>query len=333
MFPVVKISITGLDPTAMYSVLLEFVQIEQHRWKYVNGEWVPGGKAEVAPPNPIYIHPESPNFGAHWMKESVSFAKVKLTNKTNGNGQIMLNSLHKYEPRVHIVRVGTDQRRVLTYPFPETQFIAVTAYQNEEVTSLKIKYNPFAKAFLDAKERPDSNLYSRDYLPPQQPQYPQYSSTWLLPQPAVYTSSERLCRNQRSAPYPPRSSGRPSPPTTQFGVYNTEPACSSPGPVFTPSYSWSSQPSFGCGTVSWSAPTTPPPMQPSPSTSPPTTTTWHPFPSEPYPHFQPEYIPLQPDYTHLETVTDTERGPEVDIERYRRDSWSHLPPPPTHASL
>ena len=132
---------------------------------------VPGGKAEVPPSNPIYVHPESPNFGAHWMKEPISFAKVKLTNKTNGNGQvglqqlnvlnifiinlnifqIMLNSLHKYEPRVHLVRVGSEQRHVVTYPFPETQFIAVTAYQNEEVTSLKIKYNPFAKAFLDAK--------------------------------------------------------------------------------------------------------------------------------------------------------------------------------------
>ncbi len=47
--------------------------------------------------------------------------------------QIMLNSLHKYEARVHIVRVGTDERRILTYTFPETQFIAVTAYQNPEV--------------------------------------------------------------------------------------------------------------------------------------------------------------------------------------------------------
>lgn len=63
----------------------------------------------------------------------------------------MLNSLHKYEPRVHLVRHGCEPRRMVTYPFPETQFIAVTAYQNEEVTSLKIKYNPFAKAFLDAK--------------------------------------------------------------------------------------------------------------------------------------------------------------------------------------
>lgn len=74
---------------------------------------VPGGKAEAPPNNPVYIHPESPNFGAHWMKEPISFAKVKLTNKTNGNGQIMLNSLHKYEPRVHLVRVGSEQRQVV----------------------------------------------------------------------------------------------------------------------------------------------------------------------------------------------------------------------------
>lgn len=72
----------------------------------------------------------------------------------------MLNSLHKYEPRVHLVRVGSEQRRVVTYPFPETQFIAVTAYQNEEVTSLKIKYNPFAKAFLDAKVHILNNYYN-----------------------------------------------------------------------------------------------------------------------------------------------------------------------------
>lgn len=40
MFPVVKITTSGLDPSAMYTVLLEFVQIDTHRWKYVNGEWV-----------------------------------------------------------------------------------------------------------------------------------------------------------------------------------------------------------------------------------------------------------------------------------------------------
>ncbi|XP_070122738.1 T-box transcription factor TBX19 isoform X2 [Equus caballus] len=153
MFPVLKISVTGLDPNAMYSLLLDFVPTDSHRWKYVNGEWVPAGKPEVSSHSCVYIHPDSPNFGAHWMKAPISFSKVKLTNKLNGGGQIMLNSLHKYEPQVHIVRVGGAHRMVTNCSFPETQFIAVTAYQNEEITALKIKYNPFAKAFLDAKER------------------------------------------------------------------------------------------------------------------------------------------------------------------------------------
>ncbi|XP_036756163.2 T-box transcription factor TBX19 isoform X3 [Manis pentadactyla] len=153
MFPVLKVSVTGLDPNAMYSLLLDFVLTDGHRWKYVNGEWVPAGKPEVSSPSCVYIHPDSPNFGAHWMKAPISFSKVKLTNKLNGGGQIMLNSLHKYEPQVHIVRVGGAHRMVMNRAFPETQFIAVTAYQNEEITALKIKYNPFAKAFLDAKER------------------------------------------------------------------------------------------------------------------------------------------------------------------------------------
>lgn len=244
MFPVVKVTAAGLDPKAMYTVLLEFVQIDPHRWKYVNGEWVPGGKAEVPPSNPIYIHPESPNFGAHWMKESISFAKVKLTNKSNGNGQIMLNSLHKYKPTVHLVRVGTEPRRVMTFPFPETQFIAVTAYQNEEVTALKIKYNPFAKAFLDAKERPDS-IYQREYSPTftqQQTQYSQYGS-WILPHQPIYpavtatvqlSAYDRLpartaLKNNRASPYPtiqrPKSASLSPPPhgkTQNMRIFNSD---------------------------------------------------------------------------------------------------------------
>ena len=47
----------------------------------------------------------------------------------------MLNSLHKYEPRLHIIRVGAPDvtKSVTSYSFSESRFIAVTAYQNEEV--------------------------------------------------------------------------------------------------------------------------------------------------------------------------------------------------------
>ncbi|XP_069577377.1 T-box transcription factor TBX19-like isoform X2 [Brachyistius frenatus] len=157
MFPVLKVSVSGLDPSSMYSFLLDFVPADSCRWKFVNGEWVAAGRAEGRGEGRghggVYIHPDSPNFGAHWMKAAVTFNKVKLTNKVNGGGQIMLNSLHKYEPQLHIVCVGSRHRLVSNVSFKETQFIAVTAYQNEEITALKIKYNPFAKAFLDAKER------------------------------------------------------------------------------------------------------------------------------------------------------------------------------------
>ncbi|WAR08953.1 TBXT1-like protein [Mya arenaria] len=152
MFPVFKASLNGLDPNSMYTILLDFVQVEGHRWKYVNGEWVAGGKAEPSVPNCVYVHPDSPNFGSHWMKEPISFSKVKLTNKMNGGGQIMLNSLHKYEPRLHVVKI----------------------------TALKIKHNPFAKAFLDAKERPDQRDLLDDNLDNQR-SLSHLTGTWYLP--------------------------------------------------------------------------------------------------------------------------------------------------------
>lgn len=167
MFPVLKVNVKNLDPNAMYSIILDFKVIDSHRWKFANGIWKMGGKPNNVNSSSVYVHPESPNFGSHWMSNSIGFNKIKLTNRgnPNNNSTIMLHSLHKYEPRVHIIKVGTsggavagsnssdNQKIVATKSFYETEFIAVTAYQNEQVTSMKIKHNPFAKAFLDAKER------------------------------------------------------------------------------------------------------------------------------------------------------------------------------------
>jgi hypothetical protein len=166
MFPVVNVSICGLNPSASYSFILEFLQIHMNRsvvgsvkqntsaalfetircwmyethvthsrienrlktvwenlfvlndkmsqissqlqfimkrkffsifshWSYKKGEWVCRYRGwvqgrnldELQPPNLFYLHPDSPNSGAHWMKDRVSFAKVKLTNKP-GTGQV-----------------------------------------------------------------------------------------------------------------------------------------------------------------------------------------------------------------------------------------------------
>lgn len=49
--------------------------------------------------NKMYVHPESPNTGAHWMRQEISFGKLKLTNNkgaNNNNTQVRLifNLIH-----------------------------------------------------------------------------------------------------------------------------------------------------------------------------------------------------------------------------------------------
>lgn len=52
--------------------------------------------------------------------------------------QTILNSMHKYQPRFHLVRANDILKlpysTFRSYVFKETEFIAVTAYQNEKVS-------------------------------------------------------------------------------------------------------------------------------------------------------------------------------------------------------
>ena len=49
--------------------------------------------------------------------------------------QLHLSPNRKYQPRIHVVEETEEGAKVScsTYVFPETTFIAVTTYQNEEV--------------------------------------------------------------------------------------------------------------------------------------------------------------------------------------------------------
>ncbi|KAF4794991.1 T-box 21 [Turdus rufiventris] len=103
MFPFLSFNLSGLNPVAHYSVCVDVVLVDQHHWRYQGGKWVQCGKAEGnMPGNRLYLHPDSPNTGAHWMRQEVSFGKLKLTNNkgaSNNVGQmIVLQSLHKMYP-------------------------------------------------------------------------------------------------------------------------------------------------------------------------------------------------------------------------------------------
>ncbi|XP_016112618.1 eomesodermin homolog b [Sinocyclocheilus grahami] len=161
MFPFLSFNITGLSLTTHYNVFVEIVLADPNHWRFQGGKWVTCGKADNnMQGNKIYVHPESPNTGAHWMRQEISFGKLKLTNNkganTNAAQMVVLQSLHKYQPRLHIVEVSDDgiestgrDSKTQIFTFPENQFIAVTAYQNTDITQLKIDHNPFAKGFRD----------------------------------------------------------------------------------------------------------------------------------------------------------------------------------------
>ncbi|KAF7703667.1 hypothetical protein HF521_022674 [Silurus meridionalis] len=113
MFPFLSFNISGLDPTAHYNIFVDVILADPNHWRFQGGKWVPCGKADTnVTGNRVYMHPDSPNTGAHWMRQEISFGKLKLTNNkgaSNNSGQmVVLQSLHKYQPRVHLVEVNED---------------------------------------------------------------------------------------------------------------------------------------------------------------------------------------------------------------------------------
>uniref|UniRef100_A0A1A9VYI3 T-box domain-containing protein n=1 Tax=Glossina austeni TaxID=7395 RepID=A0A1A9VYI3_GLOAU len=158
MFPSMRVSLKGLEDETQYCVLIEMVPLGDCRYKFSSSQWVPAGGAEPQSPQRMYLHPDSPATGLHWQAQPLLFNKVKLTNNTlDNNGHIVLASMHKYQPRIHVICTN-DLTQIPWAPqqafvFPETEFIAVTAYQNliynDRITKLKIDNNPFAKGFRE----------------------------------------------------------------------------------------------------------------------------------------------------------------------------------------
>uniref|UniRef100_A0A914LYY2 T-box domain-containing protein n=1 Tax=Meloidogyne incognita TaxID=6306 RepID=A0A914LYY2_MELIC len=132
MFPTLQCSLYGLVPNLNYSLMVDFQCTDQKRYRYSfhHSKWTVAG-------------PESPASGAHWerqavTRQAVTFDKIKLTNNPlDQNGHAIVNSMHRYQPRFHLV-VHANQTSSLnrrkTFVFKETAFMAVTAYQNHRVS-------------------------------------------------------------------------------------------------------------------------------------------------------------------------------------------------------
>ncbi|XP_035715763.1 T-box transcription factor TBX18 isoform X2 [Folsomia candida] len=227
MFPVIRTSFSNLSPDQRYAVLMDIVPVDNKRYRYAyhRSSWLVAGKADPPAPARLHIHPDSPFNGEQLKKQVVSFEKVKLTNnEMDKHGHLVLNSMHRYQPRVHLVKwregmmssgafvSDLESESFRTFLFPETVFTAVTAYQNQLITKLKIDSNPFAKGFRDSsrltefeRETMESMLVENQYMrPPMRPfELEMASSSLTLEEKAILQARMHLLGFRNPFPSPP----------------------------------------------------------------------------------------------------------------------------------
>ncbi|EDO34667.1 predicted protein, partial [Nematostella vectensis] len=161
MFPTLALSFLGMDPRRYYSVHVDLTPMDGYSYTFANNAWQVSAMASEVSHLPYvqsYRAEDTVHTGLYWMKNGVDFKKIRLTNRRTGSfkeGELHLSPNRKYQPRIHIVEETEEGVKVScsTYVFPETAFIAVTTYQNEELIQLKIDHNPFAKGFRDKGTR------------------------------------------------------------------------------------------------------------------------------------------------------------------------------------
>uniref|UniRef100_A0A7N8XGF2 T-box transcription factor 21 n=1 Tax=Mastacembelus armatus TaxID=205130 RepID=A0A7N8XGF2_9TELE len=187
MFPFLSFNITALEPSAHYNVYVDVILADQHHWRYQGGKWVQCGKAEGnMAGNRMYMHPDSPNTGAHWMRQEVSFSKLKLTNNkgsTNNVAQItQLKIDHNpfakgFRDNYDTLYAPPDSDRFTPSPTESQQLLPGTCYPQGYLSEQYMSPLPQTRFFSrepigvgQQHKDPSSSPspHSRWYLPPQQ---------------------------------------------------------------------------------------------------------------------------------------------------------------------
>uniref|UniRef100_A0A674J5Y1 T-box transcription factor 18 n=1 Tax=Terrapene triunguis TaxID=2587831 RepID=A0A674J5Y1_9SAUR len=137
MFPAMRVKISGLDPHQQYYIAMDIVPVDNKRYRYVyhSSKWMVAGNADSPVPPRVYIHPDSPASGETWMRQVISFDKLKLTNNELDDQGHVISIISKH------LCCGSDE-----WPKFCHHFILLSL----QITRLKIDRNPFAKGFRDS---------------------------------------------------------------------------------------------------------------------------------------------------------------------------------------
>uniref|UniRef100_A0A2K5QUX3 T-box transcription factor 1 n=1 Tax=Cebus imitator TaxID=2715852 RepID=A0A2K5QUX3_CEBIM len=162
MFPTFQVKLFGMDPMADYMLLMDFVPVDDKP-----SSW-PRGFCPTYPGNSLPTQTSA----VSWLPPQILSPAPPLELIPHLVFQIILNSMHRYQPRFHVVYVDPRkdsekyaEENFKTFVFEETRFTAVTAYQNHRITQLKIASNPFAKGFRDLSSRETERRAPRNHRP------------------------------------------------------------------------------------------------------------------------------------------------------------------------
>uniref|UniRef100_W5M328 T-box transcription factor 1 n=1 Tax=Lepisosteus oculatus TaxID=7918 RepID=W5M328_LEPOC len=162
MFPTFQVKIFGMDPMGDYMLLMDFLPVDDKRYRKQTHDKYAEGRANTRMENLKEGSPFVINLALPFLHLQCNSA-VLLQSPS-----IILNSMHRYQPRFHVVYVDPRkdsekyaEENYKTFVFEETRFTAVTAYQNHRITQLKIASNPFAKGFRDC----DPEDWPRNHRP------------------------------------------------------------------------------------------------------------------------------------------------------------------------
>ncbi|EJW70523.1 hypothetical protein WUBG_18569 [Wuchereria bancrofti] len=68
---------------------LTCIDNKRYRYAFHQSKWIVAGPGEAELPCRVHVHNESPAPGEHWMRQTVSFDKIKLTNnQLDQNGHV-----------------------------------------------------------------------------------------------------------------------------------------------------------------------------------------------------------------------------------------------------
>ena len=155
-----------------YRVAIEMQPVDGLKWKWRGSRWSPllsssypmaSDKEDSA--LVLYETQASPETrktalisGKELLENGLDLSRLKLTNRpltqaevANRSPVIVLRSFRRYQPRIHLLPSPASPRpqalpQIIS--LQETEFIAVTHYQNDRITLLKKSYNPHAKGFV-----------------------------------------------------------------------------------------------------------------------------------------------------------------------------------------